>query len=77
MINTLPIEMGTLLEVEGERYRVIGITNLGASELALPAIQRRGTHILTLQHDGDGRQFAATLYDTGKIGMPFPFRGHD
>lgn len=77
MTNALHIEEGTLLEVEGERYRVIGITDLGVADLTLPGIQRWGTHILTLQRRSDGQRFAATLYDTGNIGMPYPFRGRD
>ncbi|MEZ4699395.1 MAG: hypothetical protein R2834_03615 [Rhodothermales bacterium] len=77
MTNALPIEEGTLLEVEGERYRVIGVTDLGVSDLALPGIQRWGTHILTLKRHSDGQRFAATLYDSGKIGLPYPFKGHD
>ncbi|MDZ4701912.1 MAG: hypothetical protein SH809_19535 [Rhodothermales bacterium] len=77
MINALPFEEGTLLEVEGERYRVIGITDLGVADLSLPGVQRWGTHILTLQRHSDGQRFAATLYDTGNIGMPCPFRGRD
>ncbi len=77
MLNAQPIEEGTLLEVEGERYEVVGITDLGVSDLALPGVQRWGTHILRLQRDSDGEQFAATLYDSGSIGLPYPFRGRN
>ena len=72
--NSLSIQNGELLVIEGEDFIVLGVTNLGTEDVQLSSLCQWGTHILTLKRSSDGKSYAATRYASGEIGIPFPLR---
>lgn len=73
MENTLMIEKGNALVIEGEDFIVLSVTDLGMADLHLSGLCQWGTHILKLERTRDGKFYAATRYASGEIGHPFPF----
>ena len=74
MEQSLSIQEGEQIIIDGEQFLVLGITDLGIDGVDLSTICQWGTHILTLQRASDGICFAATRYASGTIGAPYPFR---
>ncbi len=74
MENTLMIEEGNALVIEGEDFIVLSVTDLGTADMPLSGLCQWGTHILKLERCRDGKCYAATRYASGEIGLPFPFR---
>ena len=68
------IQTGSAVDVKGEKFTVIGITNLTGEDMGLPMISSWGTHLLTLQRVNDGETFKATRYNSGQIGSLYPSR---
>ncbi len=74
MENTLMLEKGSALVVEGEDFIVLSVTDLGMADMHPSGLCQWGTHILKLERSSDGKCYAATRYASGEIGHPFPFR---
>ena len=74
--DPMQIQTGSSVDVKGEKFTVIGITNLMGEGMGLPMINSWGTHLLTLQRNNDGETFKATRYDSGQIGSLYPSRSN-
>lgn len=72
MESSLDINENEHLELAGQAYKVLSVTDLGTRKVHLDSKCQWGTHILTLENEDDGARYAATRYASGEISDPFP-----